>query len=123
MVPSAWPRRLLGATALDPVPGADGTAPTTGDLRGSRAQKTGLYALETVDIFNLLCLPGVSDPALLADAIAYCEERRAFCIVDLPAATDTLDEARLLRGEHARAGAQGWTDEVKARLIREARNR
>ncbi len=85
---------IAGQAQVDPVPGADGTAPTTGDLRGSRAQKTGLYALETVDIFNLLCLPGVSDPALVADAIAYCEERRAFCIVDLPAATDTLDEAR-----------------------------
>jgi phage tail sheath protein FI len=85
---------LVGQAQIDPVPGADGTAPTTGDLHGSRAQKTGLYALETVDIFNLLCLPGVSDPGLLADAIAYCEERRAFCIVDLPAATDTLDEAR-----------------------------
>jgi hypothetical protein len=36
---------------------------------------------------------------------------------------DTLDEARLLMGEQARAGAQGLTDEVKARLIREARNR
>ena len=36
---------------------------------------------------------------------------------------DTLDEARLLMGEHARAGAEGLTEEVKARLIREARNR
>jgi Bacteriophage tail sheath protein len=85
---------ISGQAQVDPVPGADGTAPTIGDLRGSRAQKTGLFALEEVDIFNLLCLPGISDPALLADAIAYCEERRAFCIVDLPAATDTLDDAR-----------------------------
>lgn len=36
---------------------------------------------------------------------------------------DTLDEARLLMGERARAGSEGLTDEVKARLIREARNR
>ncbi len=77
-----------------PVPGADGTPPGTGDLRGSRAQKTGLYALEDVDIFNILCLPGVTDAGLLAEVISYCEERRAFLIVDLPAATDTLDEAR-----------------------------
>jgi phage tail sheath protein FI len=83
-----------GQAQADPIPGADGTAPTTGELRGSRAEKTGLYALEEVDIFNLLCLPGVSDPGLLADAIAYCEERRAFCIVELPAGTDTLEEAR-----------------------------
>ncbi len=36
---------------------------------------------------------------------------------------DTLDEARLLLGGQARAGAQGLTEDVKARLIREARNR
>jgi phage tail sheath protein FI len=85
---------LAGQAQADPIPGADGTAPTIGDIRGSRADKTGLFALETVDIFNLLCLPGVSDESLLAEAIAYCEERRAFCIVDLPATTDTLEEAR-----------------------------
>jgi phage tail sheath protein FI len=85
---------IAGQAQASPVPGADGTTPTTGDLRGSRAQKTGLYALEAVDIFNLLCLPGVSDPGLIGEAIAYCEERRAFCIVDLPATADTLDDAR-----------------------------
>ena len=36
---------------------------------------------------------------------------------------DTLDEARLLMGEHARAGTQGLTEEVKVRLIRAARSR
>ncbi len=51
---------------------------------GSRAARTGIYALESVDIFNLMCLPGVTDPNILADAIAYCKERRAFLIVDAP---------------------------------------
>jgi phage tail sheath protein FI len=49
-----------------------------------RSKRQGLYALESVDIFNLLCLPGVSDAGVLADAVAYCEERRAFMIVDAP---------------------------------------
>jgi hypothetical protein len=57
-----------------------------------RATRKGLYALDSVDIFNLLCLPGVSDGGVLADAVAYCRERRAFLIVDPPASADTLDE-------------------------------
>ena len=49
-----------------------------------RAARKGLYALESVDIFNLLCLPGVTDSGVIADAAAYCTERRAFLIVDAP---------------------------------------
>ncbi|MBR0565464.1 phage tail sheath family protein [Azoarcus sp. L1K30] len=56
---------------------------------GSRSLRQGLYALEDVDLFNLLVLPGVTDSGVLADAAAYCEERRAFFIIDSPpSATD-----------------------------------
>ncbi len=85
---------LTGQAQTGASPGADGTVPGVGDLRGSRSAKTGLYALEDVDIFNILCFPGTSDPGLIAEAQAYCEERRAFLIVDLPATTDTLEDAR-----------------------------
>jgi phage tail sheath protein FI len=37
-----------------------------------------------VDIFNLLCLPGVTESGILMDAEAYCRERRAFMIIDAP---------------------------------------
>ena len=50
-----------------------------------RSARSGLYALESVDLFNLLCLPGITDAGVLADAAAYCEERRAFFIIDAPA--------------------------------------
>jgi phage tail sheath protein FI len=85
---------LASAAQSDAVPGADGEPPGLGDLRGSRLEKRGLFALEDVDIFNLLCLPGVTDGGLLTEAVAYCEERRAFLIVDLPSDTDTVDDAR-----------------------------
>ena len=49
-----------------------------------RSQRKGIYALESVDLFNLFCLPGVTDPGILMDAGSYCEERRAFLIVDAP---------------------------------------
>jgi phage tail sheath protein FI len=46
--------------------------------------KTGTYALENVPIFNILCLPGVSDATTVQDASTYCEQRRAFYIIDPP---------------------------------------
>lgn len=51
--------------------------------------KKGLYALEQVDLFNLLCIPpylanGNVDEKLISDAAAYCEKRRAMLIVDSP---------------------------------------
>jgi Bacteriophage tail sheath protein len=75
------------------VPGADGTPPSAIDLAGSRLAKTGLFALEDVNLFNILLIPNQSDPSLLGGAIAYAEERRAFVLLDLPATIDTLDEA------------------------------
>lgn len=59
---------------------------------GSRANREGIYALEAVDIFNILVLPGVFDPGILADAVAYCQERRAFMIVDTDPLIDTPAE-------------------------------
>ncbi len=50
----------------------------------SRDDRKGLYALEDIDLFNLLCLPGVSDSGILMDADSYCRERRAFLIADAP---------------------------------------
>jgi phage tail sheath protein FI len=59
------------------------------DYVGSRANKTGLYALEDADLFNILCIPpdqrGSDVPAAaLSDALNYCVERRAMMIVDPP---------------------------------------
>ncbi|WP_294533183.1 phage tail sheath C-terminal domain-containing protein [uncultured Rhodoblastus sp.] len=46
--------------------------------------RQGIRALDEVDLFNLMVMPGVTDPATLSDAAAYCESRRAFLIVDSP---------------------------------------
>lgn len=64
--------------------GADSVSPTEEfDLYiGDRAKFEGIYALDKVDLFNLLCLSGVTDPKILSFAAAYCEERRSFIIVD-----------------------------------------
>jgi phage tail sheath protein FI len=80
------------------VVGSNGTAPASADFLGVESAKTGIYALENVDLFNLLVLPGVEDAGILATAVAYAERRRAFVIVDLPATTDTLAEAEAWLG-------------------------
>jgi phage tail sheath protein FI len=60
--------------------------------------KQGLYALEKADLFNLLCIPpyksdGNVDAALIGDATAYCEKRRAMMLVDPLSEWDTVAEA------------------------------
>jgi hypothetical protein len=61
-------------------------------------EKKGLYALEQVDLFNLLCIPPYSesdvDTSLISDGAAYCERRRAMLLVDPP---------------------KNWTDKEKAK--------
>ncbi|SRR6266568_2596254 len=42
----------------------------------------GYKLLRRVDIFNLLCVPGLVDPSSLSDLQGFCRERRAFLIAD-----------------------------------------
>lgn len=63
------------------------------------AQKKGLYALEKVDLFNMLCIPPYLnntdvDASLVAEAAAYCEKRRAFLILDPPSSWNSKDNAK-----------------------------
>jgi uncharacterized protein len=86
------------ATPGDWVPtdgaGSDGTAITDAQLSdaGLESQRRGLWALDEVDLFNLLCIPpltattDVGTATTLATAAAYCKRRRAFLVVDPPLA-------------------------------------
>lgn len=42
----------------------------------------GMFLLDRVDLFNLLCVPGETTAAVVAKLQKYCRDRRAFCIVD-----------------------------------------
>jgi phage tail sheath protein FI len=76
--------------------GADGTAPTPVNLTGDPVKKTGMYALDSVELFNLLCMPPPADDGtqgyattlwtMYMAAMDYCASNRAFLIVDPPAA-------------------------------------
>ena len=65
-------------------------------------EKKGLYALEQVDLFNLLCLPPYRDaangqdvtPGLVSAAASYCEKRRAMLLLDSPSAWTSKQVAR-----------------------------
>jgi phage tail sheath protein FI len=60
---------------------------------GDRGAHQGMYALDSAKTFNLLCLPGISAPSILAAAVDYCVRRRAFLIVDPPPAVQKPDDA------------------------------
>jgi phage tail sheath protein FI len=63
-------------------PNADPDALTI--YTGDPVRRTGIQALEAVDLFNLLCLPGVTHAGILTMALQYCQSRRAVLIVDAP---------------------------------------
>jgi phage tail sheath protein FI len=77
-----------GTSYVGPVQaGTDGTELSDYDLVGSRSERTGLFALDQVEDFDLLYLPppgkGVdTGPAAILAAEIYCRERRAMLIVD-----------------------------------------
>jgi phage tail sheath protein FI len=49
-----------------------------------------LTALTAIDIFNILCVPGLTDPTTISNLQALCQKKRAFMIVDC-SASDTVD--------------------------------
>ncbi len=79
--------------------GSDGSDLDDNDLvgPGTADNKQGLYALENADLFNILCIPpfGGDDvsPAVVAKAAVYCEQRRAFYVVDSPSTWTTKSKA------------------------------
>jgi phage tail sheath protein FI len=113
VLPAQWPFAHLDpaqgttfwndADAHDAVDQAgqaiDGPALEAGDFTGSEADKTGIYALEHADIFNLLCIPPYNlnddvDKPVLDAAATYCEERRAMLLLDPPATWVGKDKAK-----------------------------
>ena len=82
--------------------GANGSVPGANEIIGDDVQKTGLFALDRIapEIFNLLCIPVAATfdsgqyQQVISNATAFCEPRRAFVIVDIPADVDSEDKMR-----------------------------
>lgn len=106
------PANLSGPTppaVIPPLSGATGTAAggtasarlLDTDYLGNLGAKTGMYALENFDLFNLMVLPmdgrldapvppTVPGPDVFENAAMYCRQRRAFLLVEPPAAWTNL---------------------------------
>lgn len=112
--------------------GADSQPLDQAAYEGSQNDKTGLYALEKVDLFNLLCIPpdtrdGDTQPAVYQTALEYCVKRRAMLIVDSPSAWNSAAVAANinslndlgLSGDGARNAALYFPRVVQADPLRE----
>jgi phage tail sheath protein FI len=64
--------------------------PEAEGIVGNEADGSGIYALDRVDLLNILVMPDKEvDATAQSAAIAYCERRRAFLISDLPETVTT----------------------------------
>jgi len=80
---------------------SDGASLTENDFIADnlQANKQGLYALERIALFNLLCIPPYTasndvDADLIAEAAVYCEKRRAMLLVDPPSTWASKEQAK-----------------------------
>lgn len=93
-------RPLNTGSPVQAAGGVDGDGLGSYEFLGSEAGKTGIYALEKADIFNLLCIPPYKDngnvdyDVIISPAAAYCEKRRAMLIVDPKSEWSSKDDAK-----------------------------
>ena len=93
------PNGTVPEAAFQPLTGgADGNSPDSNALLGSQSTKTGMYALERIEpfIFNILCIPAAAAlttgmTTVYEDAAKFCQDKRAFLIVDIPSTVATVD--------------------------------
>jgi len=87
-----WAKDTLSTPVLAADQVTDGLALKDTTYEGDQNAKTGIFALENTDIFNILCIPpdtrdtGSDDisAAVYQAAMSYCVGRRAMLIVDSP---------------------------------------
>jgi phage tail sheath protein FI len=89
--------------------GGDGMEPTAAEIVGSQAgdPHTGLFALDYVDLFNILCIPRAAAldntqmTLVVSNALKYCEDRRAFFVLDVPEDKHEVQEIKDWLDAHA----------------------
>jgi phage tail sheath protein FI len=107
--PVTPPTHFASASDGNVLQGTDVADPSTGST-------TGINALDNIDLFNLLVIPPYRDPdgygnpenvdaTVVADAAQYCWNRKAFLLVDAPAAwRQQGTTAAAIKSEVATAG-------------------
>jgi phage tail sheath protein FI len=100
-------RRDVTWIDADAGSGSNGDDLGDGDVIGDQSAKTGLFALNRVDLFNILCIPPLgrdvsalpsnwttASPSIYQEALTLCVQRRAMLIVDPdPAWATSIDRA------------------------------
>ncbi|WP_441287826.1 phage tail sheath family protein [Sorangium sp. KYC3313] len=100
--------------------GSDGTPPDISAYEGSEADRTGLYALDEIDVVNLLCVPFPAEDATVIDepdragfwsgkALPWCRARGAFAVIDPPPSWSTFDAV-----SQDLANAAGWMSNLQS---------
>ncbi|WP_347351785.1 phage tail sheath C-terminal domain-containing protein [Intrasporangium sp.] len=103
-----------GSTATTTAVDSDTLGAT--EYKGSQSGKTGMYALEEADLFNLMVVAadkrgGDAPAAFHSDALDYCVSRRAVLIVDPASSWASIADAKAgvaglaLTGDRARNAA------------------
>jgi phage tail sheath protein FI len=70
---------LTGAASLDGTVLQPNTGPFETALQGTAG---GVHHLDRVDLFNILCVPGETNPPIVHRLQEFCRSRRAFLIAD-----------------------------------------
>ncbi|MDM0112217.1 phage tail sheath subtilisin-like domain-containing protein [Variovorax sp. J22R133] len=100
-------QRTITWVDADADSGADGSDIDDDDVIGEQSAKTGMYALNRADLFNLLCIPPLArdssalpssytptSAAVYQAALALCVQRRAMLLVDPdPVWASSIDQA------------------------------
>ena len=95
----ARPSEIADTAKVSLADGSNGTVPISDtELLGSETNKTGLYALEKADIFNILCIPPYTKTDDIAagtyeEAMNYCKKRRAVLLRDAPSGWGNMQQA------------------------------
>jgi Bacteriophage tail sheath protein len=103
---SVWADNVPATNSKVTSPASDGGFLILDDFTGAgkAANNQGLYMLQKVDIFNLLCIPPYKSPdgitaididkELIDPAATFCKDHRAFLIIDPPSAWKDKDAAK-----------------------------
>lgn len=96
-VPESRPEQTETKTITNMIGGENSADLDDKTYLGSEENKSGIYALEKADMFNLLCIPpdkrdGDIPSNVYSAAMSLCARRRAMLIVDPPAAWSKTKE-------------------------------
>jgi uncharacterized protein len=100
---------IKGSTPVKFTGGANSLDLEPGTYTGSESLKTGIFALDKADLFNIICIPpdtrdGDTDNTVYQAAMAYCARKRAMLIVDSP---KTWGDVKEVAAARAKAGLPG----------------